>query len=179
MDGNNMYPNQNDMTGMKQNQQSAYQQNNTRYDTCRQNNAAHDTYQNQGTDPSRNMGSYQEQNGYADHTHFNNGYCHEYAGNGSQNYSNYYNYQPYQQLNPINNSELELEEPVKVGEWILTLVLMMIPCVNIILMFVFAFSKSEKKSKSNFFKAYLIFYAIALGLIILCGLAMGLIAAAM
>lgn len=162
-----MYPNQNDMTGMDQHPQ----------DPSPQNRAGYDTYQKQG-EPWQNAGNYQDNNEYPRNTYSNNGYHHEYAGNGSRNYSNYNNYQPYQQPNPINNSGLELEEPVKVSEWVLTLVLMMIPCANIILMFVFAFSKSEKKSKSNFFKAYLIFYAIALGLIILCGLAMGLIAAA-
>ena len=44
---------------------------------------------------------------------------------------------------------------------------MMIPCVNIIMMFVWAFSSTEKKSKSNFFKAYLIFFGIAMGVMLM------------
>ncbi|MGN1151773.1 MAG: hypothetical protein ACI4SN_06385 [Lachnospiraceae bacterium] len=134
MDGNNMYPNQNDLTGQEQNQQPVYQ---------------------------------------------NPGYNNDYAGGNYQNYNNYNNYQPYPQMNPYNDSQLELEEPVKVGEWVLALVLMMIPCVNIIMMFVFAFSKTEKKSKSNFFKAYLIFYAIMLALVFLFWIAIILMAAVM
>ncbi|MCH5259777.1 MAG: hypothetical protein J1F18_08490 [Lachnospiraceae bacterium] len=47
------------------------------------------------------------------------------------------------------------------GEWLLSLIVLLIPCVNIIMMFVWAFSSTEKKSKSNFFKAYLIYFAIA------------------
>lgn len=170
-----MYPNQNDMTGMEQNRQSGYQQNNTGYDTCQQNNTAHDTYQNQGA-PWQNMGDYQNNIGYQNNDYGNNGCNEEYAGGG---YRNYNNYQTCQQLNPGNVSQLELEEPVKVGEWMLTMLLMCIPCVNIIMMFVFAFSKTEKKSKSNFFKAYLIWFAIMFALMILFWFAVVFMAALM
>ena len=90
-----------------------------------------------------------------------------YPGNGYQNsgYQNYY--QPYNSTPPYQNGQLELEEPVKISEWVLSLVLMMIPCVNIIMMFVWAFGSTEKKSKSNFFKAYLIFFAISMALVVL------------
>ena len=60
-----------------------------------------------------------------------------------------------------------LEEPVSLKEWMLTFLILMIPCVNIVMMFVWAFSSSEKKSKSNFFKAQLIFAGIILGIYIL------------
>lgn len=58
--------------------------------------------------------------------------------------------------------ESDLEEPVGVGEWLVSMLLMLIPCVNIVLMFVWAFSSREKRSKSNYFKAALIFAAIIL-----------------
>lgn len=64
-----------------------------------------------------------------------------------------YQYQP---------SQDNLEEPMSMGEWMISLLVMFIPCVNIVMMFVWAFSSKEKKSKSNFFKAYLIFFAIAI-----------------
>ncbi len=57
-----------------------------------------------------------------------------------------------------------LEEPVSMGEWLISLLLLMIPCANIILMFVWAFSKTEKKSKSNFFKAELIIFGVVFAL---------------
>ena len=55
-----------------------------------------------------------------------------------------------------------LEEPVSVGEWIVSMLLMLVPCLNIIMMFVWAFGKDEKKSKSNFFKASLIYMGVVL-----------------
>lgn len=54
----------------------------------------------------------------------------------------------------------ELEEPMSMGEWLITYLIQLIPCAGLIMMFVWAFSKSEKKSKSNYFKATLIWYAI-------------------
>ncbi len=53
-----------------------------------------------------------------------------------------------------------LEEPMSMGDWLVTMLIMLIPCVNIIMMFVWAFNKNEKKSKSNFFKAELIFMGV-------------------
>lgn len=76
------------------------------------------------------------------------------------------NYQ-YQQPNT------ELEEPMSMGEWMVTLLIMMIPCANIVMMFVWAFSSKEKKSKSNYFKASLIFTAIQFVLIIILMIAYG------
>ena len=43
----------------------------------------------------------------------------------------------------------ELEEPMTMGEWMITLLIMLIPCANIIMAFVWAFSSTEKKSKSD------------------------------
>ena len=63
--------------------------------------------------------------------------------------------------------ETVLDEPISMGEWLVTMLLMLIPCVNIVLMFVWAFSSKEKKSKSNYFKAALIFAAIVLVLYII------------
>ncbi|MBR6697753.1 MAG: hypothetical protein IKL73_05735 [Lachnospiraceae bacterium] len=74
------------------------------------------------------------------------------------NYEEQYLEKP--EMKPVTN----LEEPVSLKEWIITLLLLMIPVVNIVLMFVFAFNKDEKKSKSNFFKAYLIFTGVALAI---------------
>lgn len=126
-----------------------------------------------------------QDNGYQNHTYQNNVYQnHTYQDNVYQDnvhqdstYQNhaYQNYQPYQNYNgnyqPYPNERMELEEPVRISEWVLSLVLMMIPCVNIIMMFVWAFSNTEKKSKSNFFKAYLIFFGISMGVMLLIWIA--------
>lgn len=99
------------------------------------------------------------------------------AASGNQQYSSYYEapVQPQVQV-PIGQ---ELEEPVSVGEWLISMLLMCIPCVNIVLMFVWAFSSSAKKSKSNYFKAYLIWACIwiVLGIVIVILMSAGMIAA--
>lgn len=63
--------------------------------------------------------------------------------------------------------EQELEPPVTVGEWLVSMLLLLIPCVGIVLMFVWAFSGNEKKSKANYFKASLILTGIVLALYLL------------
>ncbi len=92
--------------------------------------------------------------------------------NGNENYSGDGRYQQptvqeqlqYQYQRPND----ELEGPVTMGEWVISLLIMLVPCANIIMAFVWAFSKKEKKSKSNYFKAYLIFLAaeIVIGIIL-------------
>lgn len=84
---------------------------------------------------------------------------------GGQQYSSYYDAssQPQVQV-PIGQ---EQEEPVSVGEWLISMLLMCIPCVNIVLMFVWAFGSSTKKSKSNYFKASLICAGIGIVLTII------------
>ena len=69
----------------------------------------------------------------------------------------------YQYQQPESN----LEEPMTLGEWLITMLIMLIPCVNIIMAFVWAFSSKEKKSKSYYFKAWLIFMAIVIVLYII------------
>lgn len=79
--------------------------------------------------------------------------------------------QPYQQQSYQQDSELE--EPVSFGDWMLSMLLMMIPCVNIIMMFVWAFSNGTKKSKSNYFKAVLVWTLIWIVLMILMMIGLG------
>jgi len=99
----------------------------------------------------------------------------------SQNTAGGYN-QPYvnynqQQYPGMGLPPIEKEEPVEMGEWIGLLALAtFVPCIGIILVIVWAFNKTEKKSKSNFCKAYLIIWliklAIAMTLFIIFGMSM-------
>lgn len=111
----------------------------------------------------------QQNNTYQNNSYMNNGQsAYNNPNYNSPNYGNQYQqYQPYANIPPYNDNGLELEEPVKISEWVLCFVIMMIPCVNIIMMFVWAFSSSEKKSKSNFFKAQLILFGIMMVLSVL------------
>ena len=74
--------------------------------------------------------------------------------------NNSYNQPQYQGQQTTGASSYE--EAISVKEWLLTYLIMLVPCVNIIMVFVWAFSSSEKKSKANFFKAMLIVYAIVI-----------------
>ena len=60
------------------------------------------------------------------------------------------------------NPNSGLEKPLSVGDWIVTLLITMIPCLGIVMIFVWAFGSGENKSKSNFFKAQLIFMGVVL-----------------
>ena len=104
-----------------------------------------------------------------------------YNNSGNQEQNTYGGGQ-YQQPQPSIQEQLQyqyqqpqdnLEEPMSMGEWLISLLVMMIPCVNIVMMFVWAFSSTEKKSKSNFFKAYLIFFAIMIAFMIIMMVIMG------
>ncbi len=57
-----------------------------------------------------------------------------------------------------------LETPMTVGDWMVTTLIFCIPCINIIMLFVWAFSSNTQKSKANFCKATLIWAAIVIGL---------------
>ncbi len=71
------------------------------------------------------------------------------------------NMNQYQQ--PVYNRQ-NLEEPNTVGDWVLTIFLTCIPCVGLILLFVWAFGSDANKSKSNWAKAQLIWIAIGIAI---------------
>ena len=102
--------------------------------------------------------------------------------NFSQQYTNQAYQQPYQQpqqsYQQSYQPDSDLEGPVSFGDWMLSILLMTIPCVNIIMMFVWAFGSGTKKSKSNYFKAVLVWTLIwtVLTIIMMVGLG-GIIAA--
>lgn len=64
----------------------------------------------------------------------------------------------YQQPIDTNYQSTELEEPISMGHWLVCMLIGLIPCVGVVMMFVWAFGSGEKKSKSNFYKAALIFF---------------------
>lgn len=56
---------------------------------------------------------------------------------------------------------------VSVVEWLVTMLIMLIPVVNIIMLFVWAFSSSTPVSKANWAKAQLIWMVIGIILLFL------------
>ncbi len=62
--------------------------------------------------------------------------------------------------NGYNNRQND--QVITLGEWLITLILMAIPIVNIVLLFVWGFSDSTPLSKKNYARASLIFMAIGI-----------------
>ena len=61
----------------------------------------------------------------------------------------------------------EVEPVITIGDWALTILLTWIPCVNIIMLCIWAFGSSTPRTKSNWAKAQLIFVAIGVVLSII------------
>ena len=94
-------------------------------------------------------------------------YSQQPAYNSAQGYNPQQGYNAGQGYNPqqgynmqpgYNNSQMET--PMSVGDWMITLLLAIIPCVNIVMLFIWAFGSDAPKSKSNYAKAVLIWSAI-------------------
>lgn len=137
-----------------QNNQNVYSYNGTNnQNTYAYNNQ--NTYGNQDAQNTQNPYSYGYQNNQnAQNQYSYAGQNNSYAASYGQNNNGYQGYQP------------ELEEPVKMGDWLLLQCLLsFIPCVGLILAIVWAFSKTEKQSKVNFCKAYLIVALVQLAFV--------------
>ena len=157
MDSNNMYQNQPEGGNKEPNPQPEYNtESNPQsvYGADGSNSYSGNTYDAYGNS------SYNANSGY--NTANNNYNTNNYNANTYNNGGGVYSQNAY---------SVDMEEPVSIGEWIIAMLIMMVPCVNIIMMFVFAFSSSSKKSKSNYFKAGLIMagivFAVYLVLIII------------
>ena len=55
-----------------------------------------------------------------------------------------------------------VQEEITFGNWMLTLLLTCIPCVNIIMLFVWGFGSNTPRSKANWAKANLVYTAIGI-----------------
>lgn len=79
------------------------------------------------------------------------------------------NYDP----NNINSNSPQLEAPMSLGDWLITLIVLMIPCVNVIMLFVWAFGSSTPITKRNFCRAELIVMGVVLVLYLIIFLIFG------
>ncbi|MCF8360569.1 MAG: hypothetical protein K9H26_17580 [Prolixibacteraceae bacterium] len=62
---------------------------------------------------------------------------------------------------------------IKIGEWIITILLMAIPVVNIIFLLIWAFGSGTNPTKANFSKAALIWMLIAIVVYVFIALVFG------
>lgn len=129
------YGNQND-----QNQQNAYNYNQQQYYS----------QQNQS-----NGYSYGQQSGYNQQNNYSQQSGYNYQDNYSYNTGNGNNYN--QMYDPGMDTS-----PMSMGDWVLTILALMIPCAGIILYFVWAFSKTTNVNRRNFCRAQLIITGVVL-----------------
>ena len=160
MDNNNMYGQGNQNVDQEQPQQQPYQQQVPEQNSSQQYNQPYQQSQQQYNQPYQQS---QQQ--------YNQPYQ-----QSQQQYSQLYQQQPYQKQPYQTDSDLE--EPVSFGDWMLSILLTMIPCINIIMIFVWAFGSGVKKSKSNYFKAVLVWTLIWTVLMIVMMIGLGAMMAA-
>ena len=66
-----------------------------------------------------------------------------------------------------------MDNEMTLGQWVLTLILTCIPCVNIIMLFVWAFGNGEYVARKRWAQAQLIIFAVILVLYLLMILVFG------
>ena len=98
-------------------------------------------------------------NGYSDNQYQNGGYNTGFNANG---YNNNYNSQNNYQMPP---KQMDLS-PLSTGEWLLTLIVGIIPCAGLILYIIWAFSNSGNLNRRNYCRASLILQVISYVLVI-------------
>lgn len=124
--------------------------------------ASEETYENTAfNNNAYNGNSYQNggYNGYSNNQYQNSGYNTGFNASGyHNNYNGQNNYQmPPKQLDP---------SPLSTGEWILTLIVGIIPCAGLILYIIWAFSNSGNLNRRNYCRASLILQVISYVLVI-------------
>lgn len=75
-----------------------------------------------------------------------------------------------------NYFEPQKDKVVSIKEWVITMLIMCIPIVNLVMTFVWAFGSGTKTSKANYFKATLIMLIIGIFIAILLYAILGSIA---
>ena len=98
-------------------------------------------------------------NGYSDNQYQNSSYNTGFNASGyNNNYNSQNNYQmPPKQMDP---------SPLSMGEWLLTLIVGVIPCAGLILYIIWAFSNSGNLNRRNYCRASLILQVISYVLVI-------------
>ena len=73
----------------------------------------------------------------------------------------------------------DITRPLSIGDWVITLIVLSIPFVNLIFLLYWGFSSSSNLNRKNFCRAYIILVVIFIGLAIIFGviaIALGLFA---
>lgn len=134
---------------------------------AQENSCEQNVNMNQNFNPQQNGNPYQNYNS-------------QQSGNPYQNYNSQQYGNPYQQpnygynqnFNNAPNAGMDTS-PMTLGDWLLTLLAMMIPCAGIILYFVWAFGSHGNINRRNFCRAQLIIMGVILALYLVIILVLG------
>lgn len=75
-----------------------------------------------------------------------------------------------------NRNEQSDNSPMDLKDWILTLIVLLIPCVGIVMYFVWAFESNGNINRRNFCRAQLIIFAVLLGIYLVLFMLFGVVA---
>jgi type II secretory pathway component PulF len=70
-------------------------------------------------------------------------------------------------METILDSKQSNSSVMSVSDWVITLLIMAIPFINIVMLFVWAFGNNDNETRANWAKAYLIMMLIGIGLTII------------
>ena len=82
----------------------------------------------------------------------------------------------YSQQYSRNRNEQSDNSPMDLKDWILTLIVLLIPCVGIVMYFVWAFESNGNINRRNFCRAQLIIFAVLLGIYLVLFMLFGVVA---
>lgn len=82
----------------------------------------------------------------------------------------------YSQQYSRNRNEQSDNSPMDLKDWILTLIVLLIPCVGIVMYFVWAFGNNGNINRRNFCRAQLIIFAALLGIYLVLFVLFGAVA---
>lgn len=82
----------------------------------------------------------------------------------------------YSQQHSRNRNEQSDNSPMDLKDWILTLIVLLIPCVGIVMYFVWAFESNGNINRRNFCRAQLIIFAVLLGIYLVLFMLFGVVA---
>ena len=69
--------------------------------------------------------------------------------------------------NDYQQPSFNTEPVISLGEWLVTLIISIIPCVGLIMLFVWAFGNGTSKTKQNYARAILVFTLIVIVLYVI------------
>ena len=82
----------------------------------------------------------------------------------------------YQENQYDYRNEQSDNSPMDLKDWILTLIVLLIPCVGIVMYFVWAFESNGNINRRNFCRAQLIIFAVLLGIYLVLFMLFGVVA---